>query len=185
MISASISVMAVRSSSKEKCALTISFCRQHFVDLMSLSKAPPHQGARSTLNCQAHPIPVRYSPTVWSSNTALMYFEAALNVFPLSDRIFRGRPLREANLFKHLRNDRVDMSVTISKCTASVTKHVNRQIHTFCEPVAWSTQMVSGPAKSTPVYEKAGSSFTRKTGRGGGGGLLKGAPSNLLQSVQW
>lgn len=39
--------------------------------------------------------------------------------------------------------------------------------------------MVSGPANSTPVYEKAGSSFTRKICRGGG--LLKGAPSNF----QW
>ena len=68
------------------------------------------------------------------------------------------------------------MSVTTSKCTAPVTKHVKRQIHTFHEPVTWSTRIVSGPAKSTPVYEKAGSSFTRNIGRGGGGGLLKGLP---------
>lgn len=35
--------------------------------------------------------------------------------------------------------------------------------------------MISGPAKSIPVCEKAGSSFTWKTGRGGGGTLLKAA----------
>lgn len=68
------------------------------------------------------------------------------------------------------------MSVTRSKWTARVTRHVNRQIHTFCELVAWSARMVSGPAKSTPVYEKAGSSFTRKVGRGSGDGLLRGLP---------
>ena len=42
------------------------------------------------------------------------------------------------------------MSVTTSKCTARVTRHVNKQIHTFFEWVALSAQIVNGPAKSTP-----------------------------------
>ena len=40
-----------------------------------------------------------------------------------------------------------------------------------------------GPAKSTPVYVKAGSSLTLNLGRGGGGGPRNGAPSYLLQVV--
>ena len=91
-----------------------------------------------------------------------MYFEAALNVFPLSDMNLRGRPLLEANFFKHLRNVAVNKSVTMSRCTARLTKHVNKQIHTFCDLVSPSVRMVSGPAKSTPVYENAGSSLTWK-----------------------
>ena len=143
-------MIVVRSSSKDKCALAISLRRHRFVDWISLSKAPPHQGACSTLSVHSQPIPARCSLTVWSSNMALIYLDAALRVFPLSDTNLRGRPLCEANFFTHLRKEWVDMSVTTSKCTARVTRHVNKQIHTFFEWVALSTRIVNGPAKSTP-----------------------------------
>ena len=42
----------------------------------------------------------------------------------------------------------------------------------FCGFVAWLVRMITGPAKSTPVYENASSSFKQNEGRGGGGGLL-------------
>ena len=44
--------------------------------------------------------------------------------------------------------------------------------------------MYSGPAKSTPVYEKGGCSLTRNVGRGGGWGFWYGLLSNLRQSTQ-
>ena len=62
------------------------------------------------------------------------------------------------------------MCKTISKCTALVTQQVNRQIHTLLFVVDPLSLTYSGPARSTPVYEKAGDSVTVHSGRGGGGG---------------
>lgn len=58
-----------------------------------------------------------------------MNFAVAMNVFPLSDRNFRGRPLVAANRLRHLMNVSVDKSVVMSRCTARVTRQVKRQIH--------------------------------------------------------
>ena len=69
------------------------------MDLTNLSNAPPHQGARSTLNSQSVPNPARYSLTVPSLKTDLRYLDAALNVFPLSDMNLAGKPLLAENLF--------------------------------------------------------------------------------------
>ena len=44
-----------------------------------------------------------------------------------------------------------------------------------------SVQINNGPAKSTPVKLKAGSSFTLHTGKGGGGGVGNGFPSYQRQ----
>ena len=58
---------------------------------------------------------------------------AALKVFPLSDRILIGIPLRAVNLLK-LRKNACDVSSTTrSRCTARMTQHVYKQIQTFLE----------------------------------------------------
>ena len=59
-----------------------------------------------------------------------------------------------------------------------------RQIHTFLLVVELLSLTYSGQAKSTPVYEKGGSSLTRNVGRGGGWGFWYGLLSNLRQSTQ-
>ena len=46
-------------------------------------------------------------------------------------------------------------------------------------------RIINGPAKSTPVKLKAGSSFTLLTGKEGGGGVANEAPSNLRQVTDW
>ena len=65
------SASVVTRSSKETCALPTNLRRQRFVDLTSLSNAPPHHGARSTLNIQSVLRLVRYSLTVPSLKTFL------------------------------------------------------------------------------------------------------------------
>jgi len=142
------------------------------------SKAPPHHGARSMLKVHSHPLSAKWSRTVSSLNTDSKNFEAALNVFPLSDMNLWGNPLRAANLFKHLMNVSVDMSKTMSRCTALVTKQVNKQIHVLPVLLGPSVRIIKGPAKSTPVKLNAVSSFTLLTGKGGGGGAGNCAPSN-------
>ena len=139
--------------------------------------------AHLTLNyCQTHPKPATCSSTIWYPKTAMMYLEVALKDFTLSDKNLWSKPLWEENLFKHLKNEQVDMSVTLSKCMAHVSKHVIGR-HTLCGSFDWLVRMVSGLAKSIPVYKNAGSSLTRHFGSGSGGRLLKEVPSNLLQSV--
>ena len=71
----------------------------------------------------------------------------------------------------------------MSKCTALVTKQVNKQIHALPVLLGPSVRIVNGPAKSTPVKLNAGSSFTLLTGKGGGGGVGNGDPSNLQQTT--
>ena len=43
--------------------------------------------------------------------------------------------------------------------------------------------MCSGPAKSTPVWEKGGSSETLSVGKSGGGTEGYGSPSIFLQTI--
>ena len=145
------------------------------------SKAPPHHGARSMLKVQSHPFSAKWSRTVSSLNTDFKYFEAALNFLPLLDMNLQGNPLRAANLFKHLMNVSVDMPRTMSRCTGLVTKQVNKQIHALPVLLGPSVRIINGPAKSTPVKLNAVSSFTLLAGKGGGGGVGNGAPSNLRQ----
>ena len=70
----------------------------------------------------------------------------------------------------------VDMPGTMSKCTALVTRQVNKQIYTFLVVALPSVQISNGPAKSTPVKLNAGSSLTLLAGSGGGGGAENGHP---------
>lgn len=85
LITDSISAKVVTSSSKKNHGRPTSLQRQCFVDLTSLSNAPPHHGAHSTLNIRSAPKLVRYSLTVLSLKTFLRYLDAALNVLSLSD----------------------------------------------------------------------------------------------------
>ena len=125
--------------------------RQHSVDFTILSKTPPHQGARSMLKVHWLPWPSRCSCTASSLNTALTNLAAALNLLLLLETNFWGKPLLEANLFRHLIKVSVDKSDTISKWMTRVTKQKKRQIHSLLLLVAPSTRMKMGPAKSTPV----------------------------------
>ena len=102
-----------------------------------------------------------------------MLLAADLNVFPLSEISLRGKPRLAVNRLKLLMKASVVISGTSSKCTALITQHVYKQIHTLF-PFVNLSLVYSGPAKSTPVYVKAGCSFTLKSGRGGGGGELYG-----------
>ena len=72
---------------------------------------------------------------------------------------------RDVNLFRHLMKVPVDMSLTMSKCTALTTRQVNKQIHAFVVLIRQSVWMINGPAKSTPVKLNAGASLTRITGK--------------------
>ena len=56
------------------------------------------------------------------------------------------------------------MSGTTSKCTAWVTQHVYKQIHTFLEAEAIVSLTYKGPAKSTPVEENGRASLTQNEG---------------------
>ena len=75
----------------------------------------------------------------------------------------------------------VHMSRTMSRCTALVTRQVNKQIYTFLAAELTSVQTSNGPAKSTLVKLNAGSSLTLLTGSGGGGGIGIGCALNLRQ----
>ena len=108
----STSTTAVSNSSKLSLALPTIFLKQRFIDRISRSNTPPHQGAFGRLNVQLIPISL----------------DAALNVLALSDTIRVGNPLRATNLLRHMINDGVERSLTMSMCTARVTQHVNKQI---------------------------------------------------------
>ena len=72
-------------------------------------------------------------------------------VFPLSDMNRWGNPLRAANLFKHIMNVSVDMSRTMmSRCTALVTKHVNKQIQALLVRLGnqWTSKVHSSETES-------------------------------------
>ena len=114
-----------------------------------------------------------------------MVFEAALKVMPLSETNNLGRPLWAENRFKLRRNAAVVKSRTTSRCTARVTQQVYRQIHTLLSVVALPTLTKRGPAESTPVNVKGGSSLTLKSGKGGAEGPTQGLPSNFLQMMHW
>ena len=104
----------------------------------------------------------------------------ALNVLALSERILCGSPLLAVNLFKHRTNVTADKSNTNSRCTALVTQHVKRQIHTLLLVDTPWFRMYTGPAKSTAALVNGGASLTRNAGRGGAGEPLRGFPSKHL-----
>ena len=57
--------------------------------------------------------------------------EASLNCDALSESISCGLPCLERNLLNPSMNCSVDMFCISSRCTALVTKHVNKHTHTF------------------------------------------------------
>ena len=132
------------------------------MDCTLRSKAPPHHGARSTLKVQSQPFSAKWSRTVLSWNTELKNLEAALKVLPLSEMNRLGNPLLAANLFKHRINVAVDMSWTMSRCTARVTRQVNKQIHAlpvllrpFCTDQQGPCKVHSSEAKCWIVLHSA------------------------------
>ena len=138
------------------------------------------------LKVHSHPFSVKWSRRVSSLNTNFRNLEAALKVLPLSEMNLRGSPLRAANHLRHQIKVSVDMSRTMSRCTALVTRQVNKQMYTFLVVALPSVRTSNGPAKSTPVKLNAGSSLTLLIGSGGGGSAGNGRPSNLRQVThQW
>ena len=95
--------------------------------------------------------------------------EAAVNVFPLSDIIRVGKPLLALKRLKRRMKDCAVRSGTTSKCMALTTQQVNRHIHTLVSFESLDPLTYSRPAKSTPVYAKAGTFLTWNAGSGGGG----------------
>ena len=68
-----------------------------------------------------------------------------------------------------------------SKCTALVKAHVNKHTYALASsPVAPFSEVYRGPAKSTPVCVKGGSSETRSSGRLGCCGSETCFPSTFL-----
>ena len=128
LIKASTSTSAVFSSSYENLACPIILRRHLFIDLTSRSNKPPHQGAFSKLNVHVTPTSARYLVNSGCFTISLRVLAAALNVLPLSDTNFWGRPLLAVKRFRHLMNVMVDMSKTRSRCTARVTQQVNKHI---------------------------------------------------------
>jgi len=116
--------------------------------------------------------------------TDFIILAAALNVLPLSDTILTGSPLRDANLFKLRMKVVVEMSETKSRCTARITQHVYKQIHTLLE-VPSGCLTYSGLAKSTPVWVNGGASSRRNGGKGGGESVRYEFPSNPRHTVHF
>ena len=106
---------------------------------------------------------------------------AALNCNALSLMISTGVPLWETNLFRARRNSSVDISNTISRWTARITRHVNRQTQTFLEPSL--VLIYIGPKSSSPVLENGFDSLTRMLGKGGMEGIWYG-PSSLRRQIK-
>ena len=96
--------------------------------------------------------------------------EEALKVLALSETKSRGSPLLVQNLLRLRMNVFVDKSGTTSTLTALVVQQVYKQIQTFLLFTRPCVLMYSGPAKSSPVFEKGGASFTQNSGSGGGAG---------------
>ena len=104
----------------------ISF-KHRFTLRTSLSQNPPHQGARSIMNCQSTCLFARYCFTSLDLEIFLTSTDADLKVFALSVNNFGGSPLRLTNLRNACKKDvTVKLSVN-SRWTARVDAHVNRQ----------------------------------------------------------
>ena len=96
--------------------------------------------------------------------------EAALKVFPLSETILVGKPHLAVKRLKYHINDCAVKSGTTFKCIALTTQQEKRYILTFDSFELSDPLTYRGPAKSTPVYIKAGTSLTLNAGSVGGGG---------------
>ena len=110
-----------------------------------------------------------------------MSFEADFNVLALCDSNVTGSPLLLVSRRKaSMKASELSLFVN-SKCTALVEAHVNKHIYALASsPFAPFPEVYRGPAKSTPVCVKGGSSETRSLGRFGCCGNEKCFPSTFL-----
>ena len=105
-------------------------------------------------------------------NNAVNSSAADKNVEALSERMRRGKDRLPLKRLKANRKHSVVRSVTISRCTARLTAHVNRQMYTlFSLPLLLTYR---APVKSTPVTSKGRDGCTRAFTSGGGSGALYG-----------
>ena len=124
---ASISMTKMRSSSNVNKDRPTDFFKHHFTLCTSLSQNPPHQGARSMMNCQSTCLFVRYCFISLDLEIFLTSTDVDLKVFTLSVNNFAGSPLQLTNLRNACKKDvTVKLSVN-SRWTARVDAHVNRQ----------------------------------------------------------
>ena len=101
------------------------------VDFIILSNKPPHHGAFSRLKDHCIPVFALQPCTTESLNMSDMPFAVALKVFPLSEIILCESPLLAVKRLKHWMKLSAVRSGTISRWTALMTQHVNKQIQTF------------------------------------------------------
>ena len=104
-------------------------------------------------------------------------FEAALNVFALSDIILEDRPRLPVNCLNAIRKEVAVRSLVSSRWTAHVLPQVNKHV---CFTRSFGDCTYSGPAKSTTIMVKSAWVLTRSFGSGEAGGMAMGSPSNLL-----
>jgi len=136
------------------------------MDLIILSNNSPHHGALSRLKYHCKLMLLLYHLT---SGWVKTEWTADLNVFPLSDTILSGNPLLAVKRLKHHMKASAVMFGARSRCTALVTLHVYRHIHTFFSVTNPWVLTNNGLAKSTL---NAGSSCSRNCGNGGGCGAI-------------
>ena len=125
------------------------FFKVVLVRLMSRSQNPLNQGARFGTNLHVTPILCRASLSCVSRKILVSSSAAARYVEALSDIMTLGRDLWLLNLLNAWRNVSTVKSVTISRCMARLTPHVNRQTYTLFSLVP--SCMYSAAIKSTPV----------------------------------
>ena len=74
---------------------------------------------------------------------------------PLSDITYEGVPLLAVIRINAFMNKSVSNEYAISKCTARVAKHVNKQRYRFIQDFPRPCFVKNGPAKSVPILSKA------------------------------
>ena len=151
----SISITTVINLSNVNFDAPITFRRSLFVLWTIPSKAPPHQGAFSTLNLQLIPDSSKWSLMLRWLTTDDISLSAALKVLPLSVSTVTGMPLLAVNLLKQRMNAVAFISVTRSRCTTRVTRHVNRQIHIFLGLAEKVSRVYSGAQSQFPYAKLA------------------------------
>ena len=125
---ASIFTTKVRHSSNVNKDRPTDFVKHRFTLRTSLSQKPPHQGARSMMNCRSICLFARYCFTSLDLEIFLTSTDADLKVFALSVNNFAGSPLvRVTNLRNACKKDVTAKLPVNSRWTARVDAHVNRQ----------------------------------------------------------
>ena len=102
----------------------------------------------------------------------------SLNCLALSDSIRRGVPLLDANRLNAIKNLAVVASVTISRWTARIVRHVNITPYVLRSSFDPSDRTRKGPKKSIPMKENGVSERILSGINAGSSASLHGFASN-------